>query len=132
MDSRDTIKETVKNYIYKAQYKKAEKYLLLQRKFQPDNLFILSKLATLPAEEAFNKSDKIMQAAFRKATIKLKKIKYLWKTIDKELKYRNQNEFYWFSQEHVKQYQLGIKNIKTGDVIGYYSMGSAPQIMLIS
>ena len=123
MDSLDDIKLKVKNYIYKAQYKKAEQYLLLQQKHDPRNVFILSKLATLPAEEAFNKSDEVMQKAFKKAATRLKVLLTRYPAKDKELRYRNYNEYYWFSQQHLKQYQLGYRNVKGKDVIGYYSMG---------
>jgi len=119
----EKLKIKTRDYIFKAQYKKAEQYLLRQRKKYPNHLFIQSTLAAIKYEVAFYKDDKIMQKEFAKAAKRLKNLLKSNSNIREEDGYRNLNEYYWFSQQYKKQYLLGVSKIKLKSKRGYYSQG---------
>jgi len=45
------------------------------------------------------------------------------KRFNKDYESRLLNEYYWFSGQYRKQYELGLREIRTGYLPGYYSMG---------
>lgn len=129
----EKLKIRTRDYIFKAQYKKAENYLLRQKNKYPNLIFIKSTLAAIKYEVAFYKDDKIMQREFAKAAERLNKLlksnsnSNSNSNIKEEDGYRNLNEYYWFSQQYKKQYQLGTSKLKLKDSRGYYSQGVVDQ-----
>lgn len=125
-DSSEEIQEIklkVRAWIGKAQYKTAYKYLLKEYKRYPQSYYIASALATLNAEDAFVLSDSKRKAIFRRAASKLKELLKYARSCDDNLRSRNRNEYYWFSEQHKKQYLFGEKLVKDGEMKGYYSSG---------
>lgn len=61
--------------------------------------------------------------AFEIAAKKLRKLLYSTKGATDRLKNRNINEYYWFSEQHKKQYQFGTKMLALGNMNGLYSQG---------
>jgi hypothetical protein len=117
------LRKNVRTYIFLAQYKKAYKYLLKKSLLYPSSYYIASMLATLNTEEAFLLPEKEKKKAFKLAAKKMKKLLYSTKGCEYNLKARNINEYYWFSQQHKKQYDFGVKCVKNGDLPGLYSQG---------
>lgn len=113
----------VRAFIYKAKYKEAYKYLMDAKKKYPGSYYIASKLATLNAEESYLLSEKERNKAFKEAAKKLRVLLYSTNGATQALKGRNMNEYYWFSQQHYKQYRLGVKEVKAKDMSGLYSQG---------
>lgn len=125
-DSSEEIQEIklrVRAWIGKAQYKIAYKYLLKEQKRYPQSYYIASVLATLNAEDAFVLSDHKRRIIFKKAASKLKELLKYARSCDDNLRSRNRNEYYWFSEQHKKQYFFGKKLVKSGENKGYYSSG---------
>lgn len=117
------IKLKVRAWIGKAQYKIAYKYLLKEHKKYPQSYYIASVLATLNAEDAFVLSDNKRKTIFKRAASKLKELLKYARSCDDNLRSRNRNEYYWFSEQHKKQYLFGKKLVKNGESKGYYSSG---------
>lgn len=119
----EKLKAKTREYIFKAQYTKAQKYLLKQKNNYPNLLFIKATLASITCETAFYKDEKTMRKEFTKAAGRLKRLLKLNSEIKDDNGYRNLNEYYWFSKQYKKQYLLGVKKLKTNDKRGYYSQG---------
>ena len=119
----EDVRLKVVSFIRKAEYKKAYKFLLKIAPKYPRSYYIASMLATLNAEDSFVLSDKEMQRDFDQAAKKLRVLLYSVKGATEKLKNRNLNEYYWFSQQHKKQYELGLKELALKNWGGYYPAG---------
>lgn len=119
----EDIRLKVVSYIRKAEYKKAYKYLQKISPKYPKSYYIASMLATLNVEDSFVLSDKEMQRDFDKAAKKLRVLLYSIRGASPRLRGRNINEYYWFSQQHKKQYDLGMKEIANKNLGGNYPAG---------
>lgn len=118
-----SIRQKVRKHIFNAQYDKAYKYLIKEYKNHPKSYYIPSMLATLNTEKAFYMSDKYKDKYFALAAKKLRVLLYAVNGATLALKARNINEYYWFSQQHKKQYLFGVKDVRKGDIWGLYSQG---------
>lgn len=118
-----SIKNNVRKYILNAQYKLAHKFLVKEYKKYPSSYYIPSMLATLNTENAFCMPEKKKDKLFGLAARNLRVLLYSVNGASKALKTRNINEYYWFSQQHKKQYLFGIKTVEGGDIWGLYSQG---------
>lgn len=117
------IKKKVRNFILKAKYKEAYKFLLEANKIHKKSYYIASKLATLNAEDAYLLNENQKNKAFKEAAKKLRVLLYSTHGADYNIKARNMNEYYWFSQQHYKQFCLGVKQVEAKDKWGLYSQG---------
>ena len=117
------IQGIVRGHINLAQYKTAYKYLIKISKKYPASYYIASMLATLNAEDAFCFADNEKNKKFSDAAKKLKVLLSHSKGATERLRKRNINEYYWFAELHKKQYQLGLKEVKAGNIGGLYSQG---------
>ena len=118
-----TLGARVRAHINLAQYKKAFKYLTKISKQYPSSYYIASMLATLNTEDTFVLPDKEMNKVFKVAAKKLRVLLYSVGGATDKLKSRNINEYYWFSQQHKKQYIFGVKQVEAGIMGGLYSQG---------
>lgn len=117
------IRIKVRKLIGEAKYKIAYKYLLLEQKKFPKSYYIASMLATLNAEDAFILNDRDKKIAFNIAANKLKSLLKYSRSCSPDLRNRNINEYYWFSEQHLKQYKFGNSRVEAGDPKGHYSAG---------
>jgi hypothetical protein len=117
------LQKEVRAFIKLAQYKNAHKYLTTILKKYPSSYYIASMLATLNAEDAWVLPEKEKNKAFNEAAKKLRRLLYSVKGASPRLRSRNINEYYWFSQQHKKQYDLGVKRVALGEISGLYSQG---------
>lgn len=113
----------VRKFVNKAKYTQAVRYLEMKRRLDPDNIYILARLATLRHEDAFGKSPKLRERAYQQAARDIYPLLKRMRGLPVEERGRHRNEYYWFSQQHLKQYKLGVSEVKSGKVMGYYSMG---------
>lgn len=114
---------TLRKFIFKADYESAVKYLKKIRLQYPENFHIETNLATLPYENAFYLPERQRNIAFCKAANNLKPYLRKMHGIPQKFRIRTRNEYYWFSQQHKKQYNLGVKLVKSGNLRSYYSQG---------
>lgn len=117
------IRKKVRSYILLAEYKNAYKFLLKEYIKYPSSYYIPSMLATLNTEKDFTAPEKEKKKSFKTAAKKLRILLYSMHGCEYNLKARNINEYYWFSQQHKKQYDFGVKCVEIGDLPGYYSQG---------
>lgn len=120
---KDKLYTVLTKLIYKADYDAAVKYLKRERKKFPNNFFIETSLATLPYENAFYLPKKQKEKAFAKAAANLKPYLKKLHGVPELHRRRTRNEYYWFSQQHMKQYKLGVEGVKAGNHRSYYSQG---------
>lgn len=120
---KDKLYAVLTKLIYKADYGAAVKYLKTERKKFPNNFYIETNLATLPYENAFYLPKKQKEKAFAKAAANLKPYLKKLNGIPENNRRRTRNEYYWFSQQHMKQYKLGSEGVKAGNNRAYYSQG---------
>lgn len=113
----------IKRLIYKADYDHAVSLLKKLKEKYPNDFYILSNLATLPHENAFHGTHKQRQAAFIKAAKGLKPLLRKMRGVSERQRYRTRNEYYWFSQQHLKQFNLGKQYVNKGLIYGLYSQG---------
>lgn len=113
----------VRKFISLAQYKTAYKFLTKISSSYPSSYYIASMLATLNAEDAFVLPEVQKKKIFAQAAKKLRPLLYSTKGASERLKSRNINEYYWFSEQHKKQYQFGEKEVALGNNNGLYSQG---------
>lgn len=113
----------IKRLIYKADYDRAVSVLKKLNKKYPDNFYILSNLATLPHETSFHGTDKQRQKGFIKAASGLKILLRKMRGVSERQRYRTRNKYYWFSQQHLKQFNLGKQYVNKGLIYGLYSQG---------
>ncbi len=66
---------------------------------------------------------KVALSNHRKAAKILRKLVYRIRAFDSKLRSNVLNEYYWFSKQPRKQYRLGVKDVRSGNSTGYYSMG---------
>lgn len=99
---REQLYKILTKFIYNADYSSAVKYLKEQKKKFPKNFYIETNLATLPYENAL----------FEKM-----------RGIPEQNRMRTRNEYYWFSQQYLKQYKLGVEGVEAGSLRSYYSQG---------
>jgi len=119
----DQIRAKTKRYVMRSKYKDAVRYLKKQLKDHPGNFVILSALATLPYEDAFGAGPKRRAEGMKKAAANLKPLLKKMRGQDGLARFRARNEYYWFSQQHKKQYDLGVEGVRRGMVRAYYSQG---------
>jgi hypothetical protein len=113
----------VRKFISLAQYKTAYKFLTKISSSYPSSYYIASMLATLNAEDAFVLPEVQKKKIFAQAAKKLRPLLYSTKGATERLKGRNINEYYWFSEQHKKQYLFGKKEVALGINNGFYSQG---------
>lgn len=120
---REQLYKILTKFIYNADYLSAVKYLKEQKKKFPKNFYIETNLATLPYENAFYLPRKKKELAFAKAASSLKPYLKKMRGIPEQNRMRIRNEYYWFSQQYLKQYKLGVDGVKAGSLRSYYSQG---------
>jgi hypothetical protein len=104
---------------YDEAYSLARKLL----KKYPDNLFFAYMEAVMTAEDDIGYSPAQLKARYKSAAKKFRVLLLRTKSMDATLRRSVQNEYYWFSRQPMKQYRLGIKQVKRGDKYSYYSQG---------
>jgi len=116
------IRSRVRKLMLKAKYKETLKFLKIWVKKYPNDLYILTLIALLPYEGAFGATGPVRDRAYKKAAANLKPLlkKLHGQKIEDRIVLRN--EYYWFSQQHLKQYKLGVEGVKKG-LKSYYSQG---------
>lgn len=115
------IKNTLRQFILKAEYNDALEYLNKKKKVYPRSYFIESYLSTLKSEVAFSMDEKNMKSIFKKTALRLKQLLKYSRSADRSIRCRNLNEYYWFSMQYLKQYNFGQRIIKRGGSAGHYS-----------
>jgi len=123
LDDMKTVRSQVIKFVTKAKYTEAVKCLRIWKKKYPNELFILTTLATLPYEDAFATPGPRRDKAYQKAATNLKPFLRKLRGLPIADRMRNRNEYYWFSQQHLKQYNLGVEGVKKGLPGSYYSQG---------
>lgn len=107
-----------------AQYAKAYRFAKSLVKKYPKILIFAYYEAVMIAEDDFNFTPKQVEARFKNAAKKLKPLLKRTRGTPLILRHGLKNEYYWFSKQPYKQYQLGIKAQKIGPKRGAcYSQG---------
>lgn len=94
----------------------------MQRKF-PNDLIFAYKEAVYSAEDTRGLSQKEVKKRYRSASAKLRRLLYRLRAIEEKYRFAIRNEYYWFSGQPRKQFQLGIECVKNGNKSAYYSQG---------
>lgn len=113
----------IRAFSNRGQYKKAHALALRLTIKYPDILQFAYWEAVFTAEESRGYTAVQIAARYRLAAKKLKKLLLRLKNVDPQLQKSIRNEYYWFSKQPRKQYQLGVEYVKRGDKYAYYSQG---------
>ncbi len=125
--------DIVRNLIAKAQYKKAFVKTENFYKTDPKNPLKKMRFAILLGGQ----QEGLTESEIRKNKVKASKIlKEIimrdLQIIPEEFKNNLLNEFFWFSEQPKKQYELGIKSVKAGNKKAYYSQGVGATMLAIN
>lgn len=113
-------------------YKKAHVLAKSLVKKYPDILFFLYVEAVMTAEQTAGFSKKQIEKRYRLASAKLKKLIPKTRSAkNKKMHSSIMNEYYWFSKQPLKQYRLGVAQVKEGDKYAYYSQGVGAAMMAL-
>lgn len=89
----------------------------------PDVLLFQYYEAVFIAEDTRGLTTAQINANYKKAAKKLRKLTQKLKGANPNFIAVVRNEYYWFSKQHYKQYLLGVERVKKGNKSGYYSQG---------
>lgn len=115
-------KAKVKELVHKAQYAKALQLSReMKKKYKHKAIYYIDE-AVLIGDQPSN--DPIIGIAKKKKAARLLKpfVRYADK-MEGIYRVRFLNEYYWFSEQPQKQYELGVETVNTGVFRGYYSQG---------
>lgn len=110
-------------YANSAQFKKAYNLSLTLHRKYPRVLMFAYLEAVFTAEDTRGLTKKQAAKKYELATKKLRLILYRLKFQDLALRNRIRNEYYWFSKQPRKQYNLGLEINKADSEAGHYSQG---------
>lgn len=101
-------------------------------KKHPDILYFQYIEAVMTAEQSAGYSKKQIEKRYRLASAKLKKLIPKTRSAkNKKMHSSIMNEYYWFSKQPLKQYRLGVAQVKEGDKYAYYSQGVGAAMMAL-
>lgn len=110
-------------YLYKAQYKKMFDISLETITKFPKNRFAQYDYAVALGDSEEWATPSQYRKNERKAAALFKLLLKKTRGVDPRSVRGWRNEYYWFSKQPLKQFRLGLTEVKKGDAYGNYSMG---------
>jgi hypothetical protein len=110
-------------HVYRADYPKAFKVAKRNYLKHPKNAYSIFLYAVQLGDSVVSGFDPKAKQVKREATKLLKPLLSRLKEIPAGRRSALRNEYYWFSEQGLKQYRLGLGVSKRGVPTGYYSMG---------
>lgn len=128
LDEKDQIEikkimEKRRSYILKAQPKKALALIKKSLKKYPGHLLLEADYAVSVGDMEEGRSASQRKKQHQLAAKLLKKVLHRMRGQDLSFRTRTRNEYYWFSGQPQKQYQLGVEMVSKGFKRSYYSQG---------
>jgi len=114
---------TVRKLINQGNCKTAYKMAVDYKRKYPQSILYAYYEAVLTAEETSGYTPQQIKVRQRQAALKLKKILHRLRGIHPWFVASVRNEYYWFSRQPRKQYQLGVEMVAKGRRGSYYSQG---------
>lgn len=106
-----------------AQYKKAHLLAVKLSKKHPAEPYFAYCAAVMYGDDTKNRSKSEIAKRHRKSAELLKPWLRKLRRLEPNLRASLRNEYYWFSHQPFKQYQLGVERVAAGTKRAYYSQG---------
>ncbi len=107
----------------RAEYDKAHALTKKLMKQYPEVFFFRYYEAVMSAEKVVGFTEAQLNLRYKKAARKLKPLLFKLRGQPHRMRDRVRNEYYWFSKQHYKQFQLGIEIVGKGRLGSYYCQG---------